>query len=123
MIKILFCLRRLPPLTLEEFHAYWRNTHAPLVLEHAPAMRIRRYVQNHTFTHEHLQLSIDIRKSAVAAYDGVAELWWDSLEDLFAALKTDEARTAGRILLEDERKFIDLKNSPMFYAKEHIVVS
>ena len=31
MIKLTFCLRRLPHLTREEFQTYWREQHAPLV--------------------------------------------------------------------------------------------
>ncbi len=56
------------------------------------------------------------------AYDGVAELWWDSLEDLQAAFETQEGQAAGAKLLEDERKFIDLPRSPVWMARERPVV-
>jgi hypothetical protein len=55
-------------------------------------------------------------------YDGVAELWFDSLEALAAAGATPEGRAAGRRLLEDERRFIDLARSPVWVAEEHPVV-
>ncbi|HEY5625473.1 MAG TPA: EthD domain-containing protein [Dehalococcoidia bacterium] len=29
MIKLVYCLRRLPELTREEFQRYWRQNHAP----------------------------------------------------------------------------------------------
>ena len=38
MIKLTFCLRRLPHLSREEFQAYWRETHAPLVAERAEVL-------------------------------------------------------------------------------------
>ena len=38
MIKLVFCLRRLPHLSREEFHRYWLDTHGPLVRERAPAL-------------------------------------------------------------------------------------
>ena len=53
--------------------------------------------------------------------DGVAELWWKSAEDMAAATGT-EAAAAGQELLEDERKFIDLANSPLWMGEENVVV-
>lgn len=122
MIKIVFCLRRLPTLSLAQFHEYWRDKHAPLVLERAPILGIRRYVQNHSFSDARLQPALDARGSLVQPYDGVAELWFDSVEAVLAMGATREARQAGRDLLEDEARFIDLPNSPIFYATENIVI-
>ena len=48
MIKLVYCLRRLPQLSREEFQRYWRENHAPLVKKHSETLRIRRYVQVHT---------------------------------------------------------------------------
>ena len=47
MLKLTFCLRRLPSLTLAQFQAYWLNTHGPLVRRLQPALRMARYVQLH----------------------------------------------------------------------------
>jgi hypothetical protein len=55
-------------------------------------------------------------------YDGVAELWWDSLDDLAAATASDAGRTASLELLEDERRFIDLARSPLWLGREHVVI-
>ena len=48
MIKLVYCLRRLPELSREEFQRYWRENHGPLVRERADALGIRRYIQVHT---------------------------------------------------------------------------
>ena len=42
MIKLVFCLRRLPHLSREEFQRYWREQHAPLVARHAETLRLAR---------------------------------------------------------------------------------
>jgi uncharacterized protein (TIGR02118 family) len=47
MIKLVFCLRRLPGMDEAEFHRYWREVHAPLVQSNSAALGIRRYVQVH----------------------------------------------------------------------------
>jgi uncharacterized protein (TIGR02118 family) len=121
MVKLTFCLRRLPHLTREEFQRYWRDTPGPLVRAAAPALRVRRYVQSHALEHP-LNVSLRGGRGAPEPYDGVAELWWDSVEDLAAAGATPEGREAGRRLLEDERRFIDLARSPLWVSEEHVVV-
>lgn len=120
MIKLSFCLRRLPHLSREEFQAYWRETHAPLVAKHAETLGILRYVQVHT-GHEALNGAMQGSRGGPDAYDGVAELWFES-EEAMAANTSEAAAAAGRELLEDEQKFIDLANSPLWFGDEHVVV-
>lgn len=119
MIKLIFCLRKLPTLSREEFQRYWLESHAPLVRRLAPALNMYRYVQCHSFSDPRIAPATAARGAVVDAYDGVCEIWWESIDKVIAAAATREGRAAGRTLLEDERKFIDLPNSPLFYAREH----
>jgi hypothetical protein len=97
MLKLAFCLRRLPHLSRGEFQAYWRDHHAPLVARYAAALGIVRYVQLHTLE--------------------------DPLNAAFqAAVGTPEGLQAGEALLADERRFIDHARSPLFLAEEHGVI-
>src|ERR1700754_3654813 len=114
MIKLTFCLHRLPSLTREAFQEYWLKTHAPLVARHAEVLRIRRYVQLHSATTP-FNDALRASRGAPEMYDGVAELWWDSLEDMLATGEDGAARAAGQELLEDERRFIDLTRSPLWF--------
>ncbi|KAF0965655.1 EthD domain-containing protein [Rhodococcus sp. T7] len=123
MIKIVFCLRRRPGLSGEEFRRYWLGEHAELVRIHGSALRIRRYTQSHTIDDPPLSAAVDARGCTVEPYEGVAELWWDSIDDIVAAGSTPEGRAAGRALLSDEHHFIDLQNSAIFYAEEHVIFS
>ncbi len=120
MIKLTFCLVRLPRLSREAFQAYWFDKHAPLVRKHQAILGIRRYVQLHSFDPAQ---SADIRQSrgGPAQFDGVAELWWDGFDDLAKHLTTPGAADAGRELLEDEQKFIDLPKSPLWWGEEKVV--
>ena len=121
MIKLTFCLRRRPDMTLEEFQRYWRTTHAALVAERAEVLGIRRYVQLHTTDLSGLHKSLQSRNGgAPQPYDGVAELWFDSLDDFVG--DNPERKQASAELLADERNFIDLPNSPMWLGEEHVVV-
>ena len=121
MIKLVFCLRRLPHLTREEFQRHWHERHAPLVRAHAAALGIRRYVQTHTLEHP-VNLALQASRGGPDAFDGVAELWWDSAETLAEASASPDGRAAAAALLEDERTFIDLARSPLFVAVERPIV-
>jgi len=81
-----------------------------------PALRIRRYTQSQTFSDPRLSPVIESRGGQIDPFDGVAKLWWDSVEDLVEAMSTAEGRIAGRALRRDEETFIDLPNSPLFSA-------
>jgi len=107
----------------DEFQTYWREQHAPLVASHAKTLRIRRYVQTHARSSEVAAAQAAARSSPPDFYDGEAELWWDSLEDILAAASSEEGRQAALELLEDERRFIDLENSPIWIGEELEVVS
>ena len=121
MIKLTFCLRRRPELSREAFFDYWLNKHGPLVESHRQALRIRRYVQLHS---REFELAEQLRavRGAPEPFDGVAELWFDSIEDLTSRGDDPAARRAGRELVEDERKFIDLARSPLWLSEEHVII-
>jgi uncharacterized protein (TIGR02118 family) len=121
MVKLTFCLRRLPHLSREEFQSYWLGTHAALVRSHAAALRIHGYVQLHTET-TRLNDLLRAGRGGPEEYDGVAELWWSSLEELAEAMSTPEGTAAGAALLEDEKRFIDLERSPLWLGEEREIL-
>jgi len=108
-------------MTVDDFQRYWRGSHAALVAERAEVMGVRRYVQVHTTDLPGLHKALRARNGgAPEPYDGVAELWFDSLDKLGG---DDPARLqAAAEMLEDERRFIDLPNSPMWFSEEHVIV-
>ncbi|MFP5305915.1 MAG: EthD domain-containing protein [Gammaproteobacteria bacterium] len=122
MIKVVFCLRRLPQLSRAQFQDYWRSVHAPLVRERAAILGIRRYVQCHTVDHASTAM-MQASRGCGDDYDGIAELWFDSAETMFARVDDARVRQAGYELLEDERRFIDLPRSPLFLVREHEFVA
>ena len=120
MIKLTYCVRRRADMPPDQFRKYWLEQHGPLVKKHAAALRATRYVQSHTLEtplNELLQGS----RGAAPAHDGITEVWWESEEAMLAALGTAEGQEAGRQLLEDERRFIDLEASSLFLTEEHTV--
>lgn len=122
MIKLVFMLRRREGITREEFQRYWKEEHAELVKRHAELLRIRRYVQTHARDTDLDDALAGSRGSEPRQYDGVAELWWDSVDDLVSATASEDGQTAQQALLEDERRFIDVAKSPIWLGEEITVV-
>ncbi len=98
-------------LSRSECHRYWQNTHAPLVLSAAEMIKpLRRYVQSHC-------LEDGAAGFPPMRYDGMAELWFDSVADLQPCF--------GQQYLEkvhpDEPKFVDPEHSSALVAKEYVL--
>jgi hypothetical protein len=111
MLKLTMCVSRSPRLSREQFDAYWRDHHGPLVRPHQQILRIRRYVQTSPLADAMAQEAIRASRGMLNAdFDGYAELWWDSFED-HAARTTAEGAAVLRALIEDERKFVDFSRS------------
>ena len=121
MIKLVYCLRRKPGMTWEEFSTYWRDVHARLVAERADVLGIRRYVQVRTVDNAEIHAAMQARNDGSPdPFDGVAELWFD--DDALTRAPSPESTKAGQELLDDERNFIDLPRSPIWFAQEWQVV-
>jgi uncharacterized protein (TIGR02118 family) len=117
VVKLVFCLHRRSDIDEDEFHRYWREVHGPLAASLGPVLGIRRYVQLHTipggFNH-----SLAAGRGAPDNFDGVAELWFDSLESMIAGALSAEGSKAAETLRLDEEKFIDHSRSPIFVGEE-----
>jgi uncharacterized protein (TIGR02118 family) len=120
MLKFVYCVRRHPNVSPSEFRKYWLENHGPLVRSFAETLRARRYVQSHTLDTE-LNTYAQQPRGTKPSYDGITEVWWDSAEDLAAALSTPEGQRANAILAEDEGRFCDLPNCSVFFTEEHTI--
>ena len=120
MIKLVYCLRRRANLSPEEFQRYWLKTHGPKVKDAAEVLQARRYIQSHTCGSE-LNQAFAASRGLAPAYDGITEVWWNSLEEAKAAMATPAAVEAMAKLLEDESQFIEFSQSCVFMTTEHVI--
>ena len=97
MVKLFVFLRRRPELTPEGFWEAWQSDHALASAESRElTRRVRRYVQNRAIP------GAAIPELTLSDFDGVDELWFDTLADLTAALEepaTRERRAASAAAL------------------------
>ena len=117
MIKLVMCLSRREDMTREEFQDYWLNNHGPFFLKNADAMRAKKYVQSHTLDTP-LNEGMRSSRGMLPEYDGVAEVWFESEEDLVEAMSSTEGQNLSAALLEDEGNFIDHSKSSAFIVRE-----
>jgi hypothetical protein len=112
MVKLVFCVRRKPEMTLEEFQARWLDVHGPLVRslrEQIPSMA--KYVQSHLVPGDATD-AVRASRGTDEPFDGISEVWIDE-----AAV--GGGSDAGERLLRDELEFIDMARSSVFYTVEH----
>ena len=108
MVKLIYCISKKPELSVEDFQRYWRETHGPIA---GRIPGVRRYVQCHVVPELY-------GREQQPAYDGAAELWFDDLDAMRAAMQSPELKAA----LEDEKNFIDHSRVASFVTIEKPVV-
>src|SRR6476659_8980366 len=121
MIQLVFVIRRRKDMSPEEFHRYWLEEHGPLARGLLEGLGARRYVQTHTLDSD-LNHALAESRGTLEAYDGVAEISWDSLDALVAAVGSEEWQRANETLAEDAARFIDFEQSSLLVAEEHTVL-
>jgi len=112
VVKLIVVIKRNTAMSPDEFHKYWRTEHAAKVRSLSATERyIRRYVQAHTLDTEYADGN--------PAYDGTAELWFDSVEDKNAFFSDPDYLA---IVAPDERIFADMDQTQFLVTNEEDVI-
>jgi hypothetical protein len=122
VVVITFLLRRRADLSAEEFHAYWRDRHGPLVASHAETLGIRRYVQLHTLDSPLGAAIAAGRDCEDTDWDGVALVSFDREAAIVELASTEAGQVAAAALYEDEQRFLDLGRCELFLSEDHQLV-
>lgn len=117
MIKLVYILRARDDIEPSEFHRYWRDDHAPKMRSVARTLRARKYIQSHTLDSP-LNDALISSRGMTPFFEGITEVWWDSLEDLEKASADPEGAAALKMLADDEATFVDLTRSTIFLTEE-----
>jgi len=118
MIKLVYCLRKRDDVDHASFYRYWLEEHGPLVKSVAGAIGASRYVQSHTILPE-LNETMVVSRGLQTPYDGVTEVWWETMSALEHGMSSPEGVAAQTQLIEDEARFIDFSQSRVFMTEEH----
>ena len=104
-VHLIALLWRKYGLSVEEFQSHWREHHGPLA---ARVPGLRRYVQDHP-----LPELYGGRNAPLC--DGVAEAWFDSLEDLQRSTDMPEVKAVRA----DEPNFMDVSKLVFLLTEDH----
>ena len=112
MIKLVAMLKRREDLSLDEFRAYYTDTHVPLFVRTIPpdiADAITHYVQNH---------AVQLGETTDPAFDCIVELGFDDLDGL-RRWTSFYLGPEGHVLRDDEEKFMDVDKRVVVVTEEH----
>lgn len=107
MLVVLGFYNRKPGMTHEEFSAYWRTVHGPMLAENSEIRRyMKRYIQHHLRPNESPTVE-------ALGFDGFSESWYENAEDRAKLLALPVFQND---IVPDEMEFIDLstKRTSMF---------
>lgn len=121
MVKIVYIIRKRTDLSFDEFSKYWRTEHAALVKRVGYLLGIRRYVQSHVIAPE-IGGKLSASRESLEPFDGVAEIYFDSLEAFGEGHFSAEVEEAQRSIIADEDVFLDRKRSSIFLSEDHVII-
>jgi uncharacterized protein (TIGR02118 family) len=104
-VKLIALLKAAPGMTREEFGRRWLEEHAPLTMKFK---NLKAYRVNVAID-EYQEIEGEL------PYDGTAELWWDSLEEMQEDFASPEAEAA----VADADTFTVVRTH--IYTEEHIL--
>ena len=104
-VKLIALLKASPGMSRAEFRERWVDGHAPFTLKFKNLKGYR------------INVAIDEYQEIEGElpYDGTAELWWDSLEEMQEDFASPEAQVAGA----DADSFCVIRTH--IYTREHIL--
>ncbi|MBD2258429.1 EthD domain-containing protein [Pseudanabaena sp. FACHB-2040] len=121
MIKFVYCICKRSDLSDAEFRTYWRETHGALIRSLAQTIRAKKYIQSHRLDTPINAELVKSRGLEPLPYDGVTEIWWDSMEEFLAGVNSPEGIAAAQQYVADEANFADFSKSRAFLTEEHTI--
>lgn len=110
MIKLMILVRRNPSLTPDQFRQHLSQVHSRLVRDcPASVQYVRKYVQSYNL----------LGRNDENAFDGAAELWFDSPSDMDRFFSSPDYLKTVR---PDEPRFADLENCIFLVTEETQII-
>ena len=86
-------------------------------MKNAETMRAKKYVQSLTIDTP-LNEGLRASRGMLPEYDGVAEVWFESEQDLMEAMSSPKGQELSTALLQDESNFVDHSKSSASIVRE-----
>ncbi|MCF1450348.1 EthD domain-containing protein [Agrobacterium vitis] len=110
MVKMAITFKRKQGMSVEDFQAYRRDVHAPLLFAIPEAKLIRRFI---------VSFPVPAPNWQEPSFDALVEAWFDSVEDVNRLYFSENFRTK---VDPDHINFIDLSTAQRIISQELVVV-
>ena len=113
--KVAYIVSRRDDMSVEACHKTWLEDHGPLVRNITERLPNRtKYVQSHTIAPE-INAAISKKRGMAPAFDGLTEVWVNPNITVPADINAE----ANKLLIADERRFVEFSRSRRFMTKEY----
>jgi uncharacterized protein (TIGR02118 family) len=110
MLKVVIPMKKRPDLSFEQFKNYWLTNHKKLELDCLKRDPCRKIVVSFA--------TGEVIGAKKPPYDALVELYFDNIKDMHAQFSGDR----DRLMLEDEKNFIDPLDPRVFVVTEEYVI-
>ena len=109
MIKMTLLIARKADTSVQAFRDYWTGRHLQVVRSVPEVQRYtRRYAQQHN-------TYVAPDHTTAAPFDGIAEAWFDSLEEAMSLIDSDNWRNVIKL---DDLNFLDVTRTQIMLSEE-----
>ncbi|EHL02568.1 Dimeric alpha+beta barrel [Glarea lozoyensis ATCC 20868] len=116
-VKITIMFKKLDTITNEEFHSHWSNVHPKIFLGVKIVQeKIIKYAQHHV--NNEVSEGLKAAGLPVADYDGCAEIYARSVEELMSVFQDEEYL---RVVVPDEMRFLKRDEAKMILGWEDVL--
>jgi hypothetical protein len=121
MVKLTYLIFPRPDLARDEARRRWMYDHGALMEKHRSTLRIARYVQTPHVDDPLEAVMAAVRGVLPQSPLGMAEIFWESRDDLEHSFKDRDGRRAYRELVEDEKRFAAASFSPWLGFEREVI--
>jgi hypothetical protein len=116
MIKLVFCVRRKPELSVQEFRNRWKD-HQTFTRNIAKAMHAVRVTHSTTLAIEENE-DFRLTRGTAEPFDALMEVWWKDSGPVSEGFKNKQIQEMILRMRADQNKMVDLPRSMIFFTSE-----
>ncbi len=116
MIKLVFCVKKKPELSVVEFRKRWLD-HQIFTRSIAKAMHATRITHSLTLVIEENEV-FQLTRGTAEPFDALMEIWWEDSAPIKAGLRDKQIHEMILRMRADQNNLVDRSRSMIFFASE-----
>jgi hypothetical protein len=116
MIKLVFCVKKKPDISVAEFRKRWQD-HQIFTRSIAKAMHATRITHSLTLVIEENE-EFQLTRGTAEPFDALMEVWWKDSAPINAGLRDKQIHEMILRMRADQNNLVDRSRSMIFFASE-----